>query len=139
MFLLIRVFLLVLSLMMLFTFQYVSINTERRRKETMRKSSLHSNMFLLISSAGCFLKNASKTFTFQYVSINIRLDYYFPILANIFTFQYVSINIQITGSKRQKSVTLHSNMFLLILIQIQVVIFIDPSFTFQYVSINILL
>ena len=52
-----------------FTFQYVSINTSSISILQNPFFALHSNMFLLI-----------------------RLDYYFPILANIFTFQYVSIN-----------------------------------------------
>ena len=61
-----------------FTFHYVSINTRVMVLQDAGELSLHSTMFLLIH----------------------RLDYYFPILANIFTFHYVSIN---TSSPKIKS------------------------------------
>ena len=53
----------------------------------------------------------------------------------IFTFQYVSINTMPRDSSNEKYPSLHSNMFLLILVR-----FTTSrsaiSFTFQYVSIN---
>ena len=75
-----------------FTFQYVSINTELVLVRNLNFLYLHSNMFLLIH----------------------RLDYYFPILANIFTFQYVSINTLHHIVLPLVNRHLHSNMFLLI-------------------------
>ena len=59
----------------------------------MRKSSLHSNMFLLIHLQKAGLNPVLSAFTFQYVSINTTWRQLDTFLIPCFTFQYVSINI----------------------------------------------
>ena len=98
---------------LLFTFQYVSINTASIVAMAGHCITLHSNMFLLILMllvmpanlvlplhSNMFLlilvqqseSNTTPFFTFQYVSINtINLINRLPGVS-VFTFQYVSIN-----------------------------------------------
>ena len=96
-----------------FTFQYVSINTERMRTVAVVNLNLHSNMFLLIPGAQTG-SGATASFTFQYVSINTELS-----------------------TKRfWKRFYLHSNMFLLIPDFLSLHSHSTVPFTFQYVSIN---
>ena len=79
---------------LVFTFQYVSINTYDSSCLDSDESNLHSNMFLLIP----------------------LLDYFGVPVNPEFTFQYVSINTTATREEFKLSVgNLHSNMFLLIL------------------------
>ena len=52
-----------------------------------------------------------------------------------FTFQYVSINTGYIPNQQSVYISLHSNMFLLILIR-HVSHLLSIAFTFQYVSIN---
>ena len=79
------------STWMLFTFQYVSINTGYIPNQQSVYISLHSNMFLLIhqSTVSVALLPA---FTFQYVSINTNALAPQDRQILFFTFQYVSIN-----------------------------------------------
>ena len=74
-----------------FTFQYVSINTEKVFRSLFLIIFLHSNMFLLIRFHGLCIK-CGHYFTFQYVSINTIMAGASMIAYIIFTFQYVSIN-----------------------------------------------
>ena len=119
-----------------FTFQYVSINTRSRKPSVpCQLLPLHSNMFLLIPFHALSKSALLSAFTFQYVSINTgHGKRYYEKDCN-FTFQYVSINTNLTIIWKELCYTLHSNMFLLILID-------DNTcqrrnnFTFQYVSIN---
>ena len=76
----------------LFTFQYVSINTQPTRQNRLANYTLHSNMFLLIP--GCCIPC--------------------PVRLVTFTFQYVSINTVTDGRLPTHRFSLHSNMFLLI-------------------------
>ena len=75
-----------------FTFQYVSINTWPGANQSAVEGNLHSNMFLLIRFPELF-------------QLHRKL---------IFTFQYVSINTHGVGLIRSSFRDLHSNMFLLI-------------------------
>ena len=75
-----------------FTFQYVSINTEKT----------------------CTLGWAQNYFTFQYVSINTCSSISRSASASNFTFQYVSINTWWNFYRSPWFLSLHSNMFLLI-------------------------
>ena len=98
----------------IFTFQYVSINTQQRFQRLATKMHLHSNMFLLIQKrenllpileqnlhSNMFLlipfpvsctSPLEREFTFQYVSINTYSSTSTRFLICLFTFQYVSIN-----------------------------------------------
>ena len=98
-----------------FTFQYVSINTERLHDLSILISSLHSNMFLLILNRPPERSSRSSDFTFQYVSINTGSWTKGRWCLMDFTFQYVSINTNNRVYIRCTDRTLHSNMFLLIL------------------------
>mgnify|MGYP000479553277 CR=1 FL=1 len=118
------------------TFQYVSINTWIAEVEENKKNqSLHSNMFLLILSGCSVSGSVFSSFTFQYVSIHTIVSRGYYSRYNHLTFQYVSINTMPRDSSNEKYPSLHSNMFLLILVR-----FTTSrsaiSFTFQYVSIN---
>ena len=55
-----------------FTFQYVSINTKATDQSAAPGSPLHSNMFLLIQDISDNIDIPRSAFTFQYVSINTR-------------------------------------------------------------------
>ena len=121
---------------LVFTFQYVSINTAESSRIQLDDSALHSNMFLLIlkcitmvitphttlhSNMFLLIPGTAKNtalernfFTFQYVSINTRNQAGKRNGRHCFTFQYVSIN---TGSRYIELLRGH-------------------FFTFQYVSIN---
>ena len=76
----------------IFTFQYVSINTLMKNKNILSMDNLHSNMFLLIPMVRRTLTNNVYIFTFQYVSINTFSEFFQFHGELIFTFQYVSIN-----------------------------------------------
>ena len=76
--------------MYVFTFQYVSINTEIWLQCCSRCLPLHSNMFLLIHTTS-LKEMAAENFTFQYVSINTSSAGN-TLRDSTFTFQYVSIN-----------------------------------------------
>ena len=78
------------------------------------KTTLHSNMFLLIQSGILKCTSAQLNFTFQYVSINTAV-------------------CQLPFFSRK---TLHSNMFLLIPNAARYASQLGFAFTFQYVSIN---
>ena len=75
----------------IFTFQYVSINTDYKEDGSMGQVTLHSNMFLLI--LGSLAGSAAGL---------------------LFTFQYVSINTVMCARYNHTYQPLHSNMFLLI-------------------------
>ena len=75
-----------------FTFQYVSINTERAAEDLAREITLHSNMFLLIQSTSAWTS-----------------DVEYPLHSNMF----LLIPITVDG-RLKRNVSLHSNMFLLI-------------------------
>ena len=81
-----------------FTFQYVSINTEKMKT----------------------IKADMPDFTFQYVSINTDYREKESGSSFGFTFQYVSINTNLLYEAFEKDVPLHSNMFLLILNYLQI-------------------
>ena len=120
----------------LFTFQYVSINTQPTRQNRLANYTLHSNMFLLIQN-GCR--------PFQIVEKSLHSNMFLlirksrwglwlpgsPLHSNMFlliqgysrsfvrlcicfTFQYVSINTEDASTLSSNIATLHSNMFLLI-------------------------
>ena len=76
----------------LFTFQYVSINTDVRAGVLELLKYLHSNMFLLIHPVLSAGGSGAQTFTFQYVSINTCYNNMITNYQKKFTFQYVSIN-----------------------------------------------
>ena len=119
----------------LFTFQYVSINTQPTRQNRLANYTLHSNMFLLIQveahlESGKIIPLHSNMFLLIHHSFQIKL------YALIFTFQYVSINTKNCFSRKQGRSPLHSNMFLLIRYKTSIVTGEMRSFTFQYVSIN---
>ena len=98
--------------------------------------TLHSNMFLLILKCGMKIERDRYYFTFQYVSINTIYAFLVIVGQYSFTFQYVSINTKAKKDINTAVITLHSNMFLLIL----GCPFMGTTslwyFTFQYVSIN---
>ena len=101
------------STWMLFTFQYVSINTGYIPNQQSVYISLHSNMFLLIQVASA-LNACTSSFTFQYVSINTHTVLLSGQRLSTFTFQYVSINTAPAYNFATVNCSLHSNMFLLI-------------------------
>ena len=118
-----------------FTFQYVSINTEEAEESGVPIVTLHSNMFLLIRTAGSRCLSTQVHFTFQYVSINTTQtvtfrNCKFTLHSNMFLLIWVNV-----ATLDNIGVTLHSNMFLLIHKAIQILV-ASFFFTFQYVSIN---
>ena len=96
-----------------FTFQYVSIKTERDEDEIKALMDLHSNMFLLRLLTLCLHLCRRYTFTFQYVSIKTTQPPPTLTLISLFTFQYVSIKTPLYISSWARCKNLHSNMFLL--------------------------
>ena len=99
---------------LLFTFQYVSINTSRSRQD----------------------RTPGNIFTFQYVSINTGSSGRHDQHRHKFTFQYVSINTLMKNKNILSMDNLHSNMFLLIPMVRRTLTNNVYIFTFQYVSIN---
>ena len=82
----------------------------------LENSTLHSTMFLLIREEAVKKILWFYTFTFHYVSINTGVAGLQRVLNNSFTFHYVSINTSQDKGFPKFISTLHSTMFLLILI-----------------------
>ncbi len=79
-------------IILVFTFQYVSINTLTHRSLLLMISYLHSNMFLLIQIVSKISKVLSKHLhSNMFLLIPKRLNFHTKITSK-FTFQYVSIN-----------------------------------------------
>ena len=96
-----------------FTFQYVSINTEIYTPKWIKNIPLHSNMFLLIRMPGSPSYKKYRTLHSNMFLLIRRLEEY-DRRAVHFTFQYVSINTMELLMQYVMYMPLHSNMFLLI-------------------------
>ena len=101
------------------------------------RSSLHSTMYLLISSLSSLPSHQEYSFTFHYVSINIKIRNPFLSKNISFTFHYVSINIKGSGDHATlyKDFTFHY-VSINIWVGVNVPLY-NLDFTFHYVSINI--
>ena len=98
----------------IFTFQYVSINTPACCIISICRLSLHSNMFLLIHDLG-----AERSTEYMPLHSNMFLLIRCRLSGSerprlTFTFQYVSINTIVLRDFTGRFLSLHSNMFLLI-------------------------
>ena len=121
-----------------FTFQYVSINTFSGFQDIAFLSNFTFQYVSINTGQERWKRSPSKTFTFQYVSINTDVDFQNGEVIVFFTFQYVSINTLFGFERFIENTSLHSNMFLLILLGFFASISTVMYFTFQYVSINTL-
>ena len=78
----------------------------------------------------------SNSFTFHYVSINTVAKARRKLFTVNFTFHYVSINTKNNTYQETSHPSLHSTMFLLILLVVSLITSPLADFTFHYVSIN---
>ena len=83
-----------------------------------RHENLHSNMVLLIRLSHITILYASSSFTFQYGSINTMIRITLKSHGLLFTFQYGSINTGLNVPAGVDKNDLHSNMVLLIQIDV---------------------
>ena len=93
-------------------------------------------MFLLIRGKTFTANSGETVFTFHNVSINTSNRFFGNALVNVFTFHNVSINTDLGDLGNKLLEALHSTMFLLILIHMQLLFRGSYAFTFHNVSIN---
>ena len=102
------------------------------------EATLHSTMFLLIQRFCATWSKEVTNFTFHNVSINTVIPFSSAHLWTSFTFHNVSINTRSVMPCRSLLLSLHSTMFLLILLAKIALQKFLKFFTFHNVSINTL-
>ncbi len=141
----------------LFTFHYVSIKTHLRLYLLFHQNYLHSTMYLLkpkeseisphfaiyLHSTMYLLKlpplsvpvSYTVSFTFHYVSIKTLKQFRTSFLAHLFTFHYVSIKTMLKLNLLEVLEYLHSTMYLLKPVYLQLSFFKHSKYTFCQPSI----
>ena len=99
----------------MFTFHYVSINTRTVYKVSRKMLQFTFHYVSINTSISIMSSNVASMFTFHYVSINTLFFLFSYFGVRTFTFHYVSINTMDYLGIDYADESLHSIMFLLIL------------------------
>ena len=118
-----------------FTFHNVSINTTTAWQYMDKESTLHSTMFLLIPFLLLQSLRTERSLHSTMFLLIRKLPQTISYQIHSFTFHNVSINTELGKCVRRRLLTLHSTMFLLILLRIAQNV-LKTIFTFHNVSIN---